>query len=158
MKLERKATWVENLSIYLANVADQRFEWGKSDCALFAAGAVEAVTGTDLAANFRGQYSSWREAARWLRANDFRSFEEAVSSKLGDPVHPAQAGRGDIVMRRSGNGNILGVCVGKHCWFLGDETIGYDAEYQPITQPTLISYPTLQCDFAWTIGSLYAAS
>lgn len=149
--LVRKDTWAESLSLYLGRVGEERFVWGKFDCVMFAGGAVEAVTGTDLTSEFIGQYTTWREAAQWLRAHDFRSFEEAVTSKLGEPVHPAQAGRGDIVMRRSGNSNILGVCVGKHCWFLGDETVGYDLEQKPITQPALIAFPTLQCDCAWKV-------
>lgn len=150
----RKETWVESLSLYLDRVGDESFKWGSHDCALFAAGAINAVTGEDLSENFKGQYSSVREAVAWLRAHDYSSFQEAITDQLGLPVHTAKAGRGDIVMRRVGNGNALGVCVGKQCWFLGDEVVGYDADYQPIYRTGLVSWPTLLCDWAWKIGSL----
>ena len=152
MILTRKPHWEESLSIYIANAREHHFEWGTSDCALFAAGAVKAVTGYDGAEEFAGAYASWREAAEWLKSRGYRSFKEAVTARLGDAVHPAKAGRGDIVMRRVGNGNVLGVCVGKHCWFLGDEIIGYDEDSQPITQPALVSWPTLLCDTAWKVA------
>ena len=148
----RKRHWEESLSSYIANARENSFKWGQTDCAIFAAGAIKAVTGHDLAEGFKEQYSSWREAAMWLKANGYRSFQCAVTDRLGEPVHPAQAGRGDIVMRRQGNGNILGVCVGQFSWFLGDEILFYDKDNQPVTQPSLIAWPTLQCDVAWKVA------
>lgn len=150
--LTRKKTWEELLSIYIANAHDREFVWGQHDCASFAAGAIKAVTGHDLTDLFAGQYGDLRQAAQWLKTKGYRSFQEAVTDQLGGAVHPAQAGRGDIVMRRVGNGNVLGVCVGKHCWFLGDEVVAYDEQNQPITQPALVSWPTLLCDVAWKIA------
>jgi hypothetical protein len=149
MNLTRLSHWEESLSIYIANSREARFAWGSNDCALFAAGAVRAITGEDLAAEFAGQYSTVWEAGRWLKAHGYRTFKDAVIAKMGTPVHPAKAGRGDIVIK----GNALGVCVGKHCWFLGDEIIAYDAEEHPITQPALISWPTLLCDAAWKVAA-----
>lgn len=150
--ITRKPHWEESFSIYIANAREQRFKWGENDCAVFAAGAIKAVTGTDLLPGFVGQYGNVREAVKWLRANGYESFQHAVSDRLGEPVHPAKAGRGDIVMRRVGNANVLGVCVGKHCWFLGDEVIAYTEELEPITQPSLVPWPTLLCDIAWKIA------
>lgn len=147
----RTATWTESLSIYLDRVRDEQFKWGSWDCALFAAGAIKAQTGTDITEGFKEAYGSWREAAAWLKANNYRSFAEAVTDRLGKPVHASQAGRGDIVMRRVGNGNVLGVCVGKHAWFLGEEVTNY-INGEPIIQAGLVSWPTLLCDQAWKIA------
>lgn len=113
---------------------------GANDCALFAAGAVKAVTGENLAVGFSGQYSTVWEVGRWQKANGYKTFREAVIDKLGSPVPVSQAGRGNIVMK----GNALGVCIGKHTWFLGDEIMAYDENGEAITQPALISWPILQ--------------
>jgi hypothetical protein len=53
--LERKKFWdTRELERFLLERAHAPFKWGTNDCALFVADAVEAMTGVDIAADFRG--------------------------------------------------------------------------------------------------------
>jgi len=54
------------LKTYLDRVAEDPFEWGTHDCALFAAACVAAMTGMDFAETYRGKYNSARGAATAL--------------------------------------------------------------------------------------------
>ena len=63
MPLERKLHWAtQTLNDFLVTHAHQPFVWGTNDCCTFPADAIEAFTGTDLAADFRGKYSTEAEA------------------------------------------------------------------------------------------------
>ncbi len=59
--------WEDRLAQYLLDCTQLAFVWGMHDCALFAAGAVQAMTGHDLGAIFRGQYNDALGAERALR-------------------------------------------------------------------------------------------
>jgi hypothetical protein len=60
--------WPERLEKFLAQSKDKAsLEWGSFDCCLFSCDAVLAITGVDLAADFRGEYSSEMGAAKLLR-------------------------------------------------------------------------------------------
>ena len=52
--------WEHRLTRYVTEVACTGFAHGSHDCALFAAGAVEAITGIDPGARWRGRYSSFK--------------------------------------------------------------------------------------------------
>lgn len=151
MAFERVEHWEFQLSNCLDLARCESFKWGQRDCATFANSAVLAVTGQDVLADIAPVYDSWRTAAKWLIDNGYRSFHEAICDRLGQSEHPAMARRGDIVMRRQGNTHILGVCVGQYAWFLGDEIIGF-VEGKPVTQPSLVHWPTLDCFCCWRLG------
>lgn len=137
-KLERFPDWQDRLTTYLDRCRDEPFYWGKHDCALFAAGAVKAITGVDVAKGVSGSYLSKLEAAEYLRKTKRKTLHGAATKALGKSVHIAQAGLGDIVRWDKA----LGVCVGKFSWFVG-EINGVDQ---------LVSNPTLQCSAAWKVG------
>ncbi|RVB25587.1 hypothetical protein EN918_26755, partial [Mesorhizobium sp. M7A.F.Ca.CA.004.05.1.1] len=66
------------------------------------ADAVEAITGTDPAADIRGKYKTEAGAARILRKRGFGDVEMALAS-LFPPVGRLMAQRGDIgVVERNG--------------------------------------------------------
>lgn len=92
--LERLPDWRARLAAELDRQRRLPFVWGKQDCALgLAAGAVEAVTGTDLRRGWRGKYSGARSAAKALRAAGWESLAEAVASILPEtPVLFARVG------------------------------------------------------------------
>jgi hypothetical protein len=57
MTLTRQPHWAtRGLHAFLLARARAPFVWGANDCALFAADAIEAMTGVDIAADFRGKY------------------------------------------------------------------------------------------------------
>lgn len=86
------------------------FAWGSNDCLLFAADAVEACTGLDLAAKWRGQYADAVGAARMLHAGG--GVAGFCSEHLGQEIRPALAQPGDIGIVLSGGRECAGVCGG----------------------------------------------
>lgn len=149
LELIRHDDWQERLSRYFESVADRRFEWGQHDCALFAASAVEAMTGVDILAEFRGQYSSRVGAAKALREIGQGTLIKTFNHRLGRWKRPALAQRGDIVMFQ----NSAGICCGSFSRFIGE----YDEAFQPIlsgqfSKSSLIVIPTLACSRAWAVA------
>jgi hypothetical protein len=112
----RLPDWEARLHDYLESVADAPFEYGRNDCALFVAGAVNAMTGHDFGAPFRGRYKSAAGAVRALRLYGAGNLPSTLSAALGFPVHPSRAGRGDIVT----DGVSAGVCMGGVAKFVSD--------------------------------------
>ncbi len=105
---------------------DRPFEWGRNDCALFACDLLQAVSGIDFAAPFRGKYKSARGAARILKRYGGAGLPasarttaglEAVVEKIAEArkreeVKPLMAQRGDLVLLDMPEGPALGVCLG----------------------------------------------
>jgi len=104
--------WRARLGAYLAAEARRPFEYGTSDCALFAAGAVDAMTGTDPSANYRGRYTTLRGGLRILRKDGFRNHVERAAVLL-DEVPPRRARVGDIAVVETADGPSLGVVQGE---------------------------------------------
>src|SRR5690606_37242555 len=63
--------WRVRLTAWLNEVRRTPFAQGSHDCALFAAGAVVAMTGHDFAAPYRGRYTTTRGGLRVLRRAGF---------------------------------------------------------------------------------------
>lgn len=112
--MTRRSTWEADLSAYIASVRGQSFAWGELDCAMFAAGAVIAMTGVDPIEVYRGKYSSEMGAAKALKkygAGDLRSTLDSMF----DPCPVGRLQRGDLVW----NGEAVGVCMGAYALFVG---------------------------------------
>ena len=93
----RRDDWPERLDAFIRARRARSFAWGQHDCALFAADAVEAMTGNDPAAVFRGGYDSAAGALKAIRAAGHADLLSAVSAGLGEPLpSPLYAQRGDI--------------------------------------------------------------
>jgi hypothetical protein len=88
------------------------YAWGQHDCALFAAGAVEAMTGIDFAAEFRGKYEDEDGARRLLTSLGCEDVGDLASRYLPE-ITPAEARRGDVVMIEGQLGPFLAVVDGR---------------------------------------------
>lgn len=116
--LKRLADWPSRLDVYLRATRDRPFCWGTLDCVLFAAGAVEAMTGTDPVPGLAGSYDAPRGAWDTLQARyggDLETATAKVMEGLGQHrVDVKRAGRGDVVLAEAGDGrDALGICLGK---------------------------------------------
>lgn len=112
----RRSDWEQRLAGYLAECEGAEFAWGRMDCALFAAGAVLAMTGIDPAAAFRGRYRSVAGSVRALRLYGAGTLEATIDSMF--PERPIGfARRGDLVLADGA----VGVCVGADAVFVGQE-------------------------------------
>lgn len=118
---ERLRDWQERLERLVLARLHQPFRWGERDCCLWAADAVQAVTGVDVAADFRGQYDSASSATRLLNRR-IGILAEVCDERLGPPVLPVMAQSGDVGMVREPEAPALVVLVGS-AW-MGQGTHG----------------------------------
>ena len=75
------------------------FVWGRIDCVHFVGEWVKIATGEDYLSGHN--YSTKGEADALLEKEG--SLYQALVSRLGEPIHPAKAQRGDIAYRKDEN-------------------------------------------------------
>lgn len=109
---KRLPDWHPRLTAYLGEITPVAFRMGSQDCALFAAGAVEAMTGHDPAAGFRGTYTDLKTGLKRLKAAGFDSHVQ-IADRLFERVHPAFAQVGDLALIEVSEGYALGVVAGE---------------------------------------------
>lgn len=111
--MTRLPGWQTRLTAFLAQVARQPFTPGRHDCALFAAGAVEALTGVDLAADWRGRYRTLRGGVRVLRRAGYRDHVELARAHFPVTASPRP---GDLAVLPTPEGLALSVVQGLHVY------------------------------------------
>jgi hypothetical protein len=82
---------------------EREFQYGAQDCCLFVCDAILAMTDVDIAAAFRGNYASRREAYAFIKARagltSVAAITERITRKYEMPEIPlAAARRGDVVL------------------------------------------------------------
>jgi hypothetical protein len=130
----RKHNWAEKLNLFLKQ--DFAFDWATCNCALFAADAVEAMTGVDFAVDYRGLKTK-KSIVKKLK-KDFGDVESGATALLGKPLSPKFARRGDVVSYDFSEGAALGICNGKQSYFVAEDK-------------GLISIPTVETRKTWHI-------
>ncbi len=115
MPLTRSKTWeTRELPAFITAHKNVPFAWGGADCCLLAADAVLAITGTDIASDFRGKYTDQASALVAIRSiAGGTTVADAAAYCAGkhDLVewpHPLQAQRGDLVVIQDAGGLIAG--------------------------------------------------
>jgi hypothetical protein len=128
--IKREHYLEQHLEGILAEREHTPFKWGENDCALFAADAIEAMTGCDIAADFRNQYENEVGAALAIkRITGGSSLADAAAycaNKHGmvEYEFPLMAKRGDLVLVRNRDGSTIAGIVslnGRHIVSPGDE-------------------------------------
>lgn len=107
---------------------------------MFAAGAILAMTGTDLACNFRSAYSTEREAIRIIRREgSLYLLARKIAQQFNiEQIGVLKASRGDVVIVEKEQQAIGIVCLsGDSAWF--------------VTPEGLSSAPLSMCVTAWRI-------
>lgn len=131
--------WPSRLFGFVESRRAEPFAWGSQDCCLFAADAVQAITGVDPAASLRG-YTSKAEAVELIAK--YGTLEDLVSGKCREmnfvEVAPKLAQRGDLVVFENAGNPALGVCLGAHAAFPGKDG--------------LVFHPLAECRRAWRVG------
>lgn len=112
----RLPDWETRLAAYLEPLRLRAFAWGEHDCCTFAGGAVQAMTGIDPMAEFRGHYATAIGSARALRKFGAGDLASTLDAKF-ERVSSALAHRGDIVM----SAGALGICMGPFLIAVGIE-------------------------------------
>ena len=106
----RLPDWQTRLECLCADRMAAPFVWGQQDCCLWAADAVQALTGQDPAAHLRGQYDTAEGAARLLR--ELGGVRAVATTALGPAVPVLRAAVGDVVLIHNAGRDLLGVCIG----------------------------------------------
>ncbi len=95
------------------------FAWGSWDCSLFAAEAIQAITGVDVGQEFRGRYKTERSAMRTIKRVTGGCGVEAAAAYvasahgMAEIAHPRAAGRGDLVVADNAGRTVAGI-VAQH--------------------------------------------
>ncbi|WP_347268186.1 hypothetical protein [Paracoccus sp. (in: a-proteobacteria)] len=115
--LTRLPDWQVRLQAWLHEIDGRPIEPGRHDCCLFGAGAVEAQTGIDLAAPWRGRYTTMAGGQRLLRRAGHEDHAALIAAHLPD-VHPAFAREGDLALVETPQGPAVGVHQGSAIYVL----------------------------------------
>ena len=109
--IRRKYNWVSLLNEFILSRSGMNFQYGGFDCCLFICDGIEAMTGVDVAADFRGKYKSKTGAGKICKKmNGVLGIATAVCKEMGfKTVAPNYAGRGDIVYFEPGGSGAMGL-------------------------------------------------
>lgn len=140
----RQPDWETSLTAYVASVRNRPFEWGAHDCILFSASAIEAQTGIDIAAEYRGRYHNRGTANKILKSKGNGTLLRTLDATL-ERRKPSRARRGDLVWFEGS----VGVCMGGVALFVGEERLAEKAG--ALMRDGLISIPRRLCTKAWAI-------
>jgi len=102
--IQKKYNWVSMLDNFILSKSGVEFSYGDFDCCLFVCDGIKAMTGVDVAAEFRGKYRSKTGAGKICK-KDYGSWGKGVfgiasfvCEQVGfKSVAQSYAGRGDIV-------------------------------------------------------------
>ena len=103
--------WPERLATLIERHAHTPFGWGTFDCCLFAADAVEKITGEDYGASYRGTYRTQKGAYRALSARGIDSVD-TIPDEYFARIPVLMARRGDLCAVTTTEGMALGICCG----------------------------------------------
>ena len=152
MPLQRTEHWRtrEFYQFLLTNLQVEHV-WGRSDCCLIAANAIQSFTGCDIASTFRGRYDSQASAFKQIETvTGEPSVEAAIAhcaqeyglqeyvNASGQP-QPLYAKAGDLVMALNGANQIGGVVH-----LNGREIVS-------VGMGGLVLIPLLQAQRAWKV-------
>ena len=128
MTLKRTEHWAtRELDSFLKSHAHTTFQYGALDCCLLAADAIQAMTGVDIASDFRGKYSTELGALKIIKSvTGGTSVLDAVAycaAKHGlmEWKSPLLAQRGDLVVIKDGEQQVAGMVHlnGRHAITIG---------------------------------------
>ena len=117
MALKRAEYWdTRAYHQFLLSRAQTPFVWGKTDCALFCADGIEAITGVDIAGDFRGKYDDEASALALIKTITVTGSTIADAAAwcaakhdLVESAHPLLARRGDLVVLEDSGRMISGL-------------------------------------------------
>jgi len=112
----RISAWEEALADYIAIKRHEPFEYGVNDCCLFAAGAVEAITGEDPMPEFRGKYDSLKTSLQVIKEIGAGTLETTMDTKFLE-IEIGHAQRGDLAFFDDS----VGVVMGSFAYFVSDD-------------------------------------
>jgi hypothetical protein len=130
MSLKRQKFWeTRGFHKFLLSRAQAPFAWGTNDCALFAADGIQAITGVDIASDFRGKYTDEASAFALIKTvcSGATVADAAVycagKHNFAEWKYPLMARRGDLVVFTAPTGALVAGLVhlsGRHIVAVGE--------------------------------------
>ncbi len=107
----RLQNWPTLMNEFQAQAQEKQMIWGTWDCALMAAGHIDALTGSQIGAQHAGKYDSAETAAAYLATLGVEDLTGLATQILGPPLAATgKAQRGDIVtFKTRDEGTALGI-------------------------------------------------
>lgn len=123
--MARLNDWRARLHNLLADYADRAFVPGEFDCSLFTADCIQIITGIDLAAPYRGAYSTVEEGLSLIQADGYADHVALAESHF--PIERARlaARTGDIAVVRSRGAAGLGIVIGDRVAVVTERGLGH---------------------------------
>lgn len=124
MTSKRLPDWRPRLAAYFDDVERLPYDEASHNCGLFPAGAVEAMTGQDVARKYRA--ASIATMLRRLKKDGFDTHIDFVASIFPE-IHPSQAVAGDLIAFKVVDDDIgwaLGVSIGERAKLLRPDGLG----------------------------------
>ena len=118
--MSRLDNWNSNLFNLIAVKRDEEFKYGTNDCTLFGADIVQAITGVDLASEFRGTYKTLRGGLKKLKAAGYADHVDYLDKNLV-PVEIAFAQAGDIGVVEIGDIKSICLIMGRNAYALSEK-------------------------------------
>lgn len=116
--MKRFDDWRFRLKEFVRSQSGRPFKFGVLDGAMFAAGAIEAMTGEDLAVGYRG----YRTAAGGLKKCKAKGHETLVGPFEHLPeIAPMHALAGDLVVFDGEAGLCVGIVQGANVWGVNED-------------------------------------
>lgn len=124
--MERFPDWAARLSDFIDEIKASPFDWSADCFCGWAAGAVMAQTGKDIAVEFRGKYKTAKGALRVLKRKGVDNLADGVALYLPRYDHPSQAQVGDIaaIPKDDEFGFTLGIVNGESILVPGELCMG----------------------------------
>jgi hypothetical protein len=129
----RIENWESALYEFVESRRNMPFEWGKNDCALFAADAVLAMSGRDFATEYRGKYDTETKAKKILVKE---GLENLVDKNLLRYDNIKMTSRGSVILYEH-EVRGLGICIG--------------SEFVAPGQDGILFFPMDLCLISWRV-------
>lgn len=101
--MHRLPNWRERLNDVMDKQRLMPFKWADNDCVLgFAFPIIEAIIGLDLALEYKGKYSTKKEAISFFKSLGYKNLGDAMLKHLPE-IHPSRAQVGDIGLVKDPN-------------------------------------------------------
>lgn len=116
--------WVKALYETVESAAGRPFAFGLDDCGLCVASVIDAIVlDSHWVDDLKANYSDEASALRFVAAEG--GMEAAVTRRLGEPVPPLCARRGDVCLLPGEGMPALGICMGETVAAMRPEGIRY---------------------------------
>ena len=135
--MTRRLDWPERLAAELATAEQRSFSESYS-CVAFAADVVRAMTDVDPLPERDDTIAA---AYARMRRQGYETLSDALAAKVGSQIPLAFAHRGDVILRRVGDQEAVGICCGEYSAFISE-------------QGGLAYWPTLEQVAAFRVGFL----